>query len=242
MTEFLKLKTVEEAWQVFRGSFAPAIRLETSRVADAQGRTLAQAAMAPHDLPTFVRSTVDGYAVRAADTFGASPGMPAYLDVVGESPMGTRPESHVELGQAMLIHTGGMVPPGADAVIMLEYTSKASDRTLLAASQAQPGFEAFSLEAQRPVAVGENCIQVGEDVRAGEVILPAGHTLRSQDLGARTRNGHRRGAGRGRPLRGALESGRRARAARARPGTRPGARTSIVTPWLASCVRRAACL
>jgi molybdopterin molybdotransferase len=184
MTEFLKLKTAEEAWQVFLRSFAPAVRVERSPVAGALGRTLAEAATSPHDLPTFVRSTVDGYAVRAADTYGASAGMPAYLDVIGESPMGARATTQVGPGQALLIHTGGMVPPGADAVIMLENTSRAGNQPLADASQAQPGFAAFSLEAQRPVAVGENCIQVGEDVRAAEEILPAGHILRPQDLGA----------------------------------------------------------
>ncbi len=184
MTEFLKLRTAEEAWQVFLGSFSPVVRAERSRVPEALGRTLAEAATAPHDLPTFVRSTVDGYAVRAADTYGASAGMPAYLEVIGESPMGARVATQVGPGQALLIHTGGMVPPGADAVIMLEYTSRAGDQPLAGASQVQPGFAAFSLEAQRPVTVGENCIQVGEDVRAGEEILPAGRVLRPQDLGA----------------------------------------------------------
>jgi molybdopterin molybdotransferase len=76
-----------------------------------------------------------------------------------------------------------MVPTGADAVIMLEYTSRAGDIPLMGSVAAQPGFKAYSLEAQRPAAAGENCIQVGEDVRAGDLVLPAGHTLRPQDVG-----------------------------------------------------------
>ncbi len=183
MTEFLKLRTADEAWKVFLESFRPTVRAGVCRVADGPGRTLAEAATAPHDLPTFVRSTVDGYAVRAADTYGASPGTPAYLDVIGESPMGARPEMRVGSSQAMLVHTGGMVPPGADAVIMIEQTSKAGDTLLMGAAGVQPGFRAYSIEAQRPVAKGENCIQIGEDVREGESILPAGHTLRPQDVG-----------------------------------------------------------
>ena len=183
MTEFLKLRTAEEAWRVFLAAFTPRVETEQIRVSEALGRTLATPATAPQDLPTFVRCTVDGYAVRAADTFGASAGLPAYLDVIGESPMGALSTIRVGPGQAVLVHTGGMVPEGADAVIMLEYTSKAGDAPLMGTRDVQPGFKAYSLEAQRPVAGGENCIQVGEDVRAGEQVLPAGHTLRPQDVG-----------------------------------------------------------
>ncbi|MBN2469091.1 MAG: molybdopterin molybdenumtransferase MoeA, partial [Anaerolineae bacterium] len=75
-----------------------------------------QAASSPEDLPAFQRSTVDGYAVRAADTFGASESLPAYLAVVGEARMGERPAVAVGPGQAALIHTGAMLPAGADAV------------------------------------------------------------------------------------------------------------------------------
>jgi molybdopterin molybdotransferase len=184
MTEFLKLRTAEEAWRVFRDNFTPYVQPEPCSVADALGRTLAQAAQAPHDLPDFVRSTVDGYAVRAVDTFGATAGLPAYLDVIGEAPMGARTEITMGPAQAVLVHTGGMVPAGADAVLMLEYTSRAGDTPLMGSAAVQPGFAAYSLEAQRPVASGENCIQVGEDVRTGDRVLEPGHVLRPQDLGA----------------------------------------------------------
>ena len=90
MAEFLKLRTAEEAWDVFRAQFAPAIHDEACRVVDALDRVLAAAALAPHDLPTFVSSTVDGYAVLASTTHGASNGLPAYLDVMAEVPMGAR--------------------------------------------------------------------------------------------------------------------------------------------------------
>ena len=181
MTEFLKLRTAEDAWDIFRRHYTPTVAAEPCRVADALDRTLAQDVRAPHDLPTFVRSTVDGYAVRAADTFGAGPGMPAYLDVIAEVPMGERVETVVGTGQAALVHTGGMVPAGADAVIMLENTNRAGRPLSIEATP--DGFAAFSIEADRPVANGENCIQVGEDVRAGEMLLPAGQILRPQDLG-----------------------------------------------------------
>jgi molybdopterin molybdotransferase len=186
MTEFLKLKTAEEAWIIYLANLKPLVRPEPCPVADALDRTLAEDARAPHALPTFVRSTVDGYAVRAADTFGAGAGQPAYLDVVGEAPMGARTEIALQIGQALLVHTGGMVPVGADAVVMLEYTSRAGGP--LTARLEQPGadrsFDRFSIEVYRPVAGGENVIQIGEDVQAGELILESGSTLRPQDLGA----------------------------------------------------------
>ena len=101
---------------------------ESLRVAEALDRVLAQDVVAPHQLPTFVRSTVDGYAVQAADTHGASSGLPAYLDVVAEVPMAPRPSCTLEPGQAALVHTGGMVPEGGDAVVMLESPIKSGRR------------------------------------------------------------------------------------------------------------------
>ncbi len=185
MAEFLKLRTAEEAWEIFRAHFTPIIRDEPIRVVDALDRVLAQAAVAPHDLPTFVRSTVDGYAVRAADTHGASAGLPAYLDVVAEVPMGARAGFVLESGQAALVHTGGHVPDGADAVVMLENTHPVGQPLSMApeVSEDAAAWAPYAIEVYRPVAGGENCIQIGEDVRAGELILPAGHTLRPQDIG-----------------------------------------------------------
>jgi molybdopterin molybdotransferase len=183
MTEFLKLRTAEEAWAIFQAHFAPVVQAEPCRVADALGRVLAQAVIAPHDLPTFVRSTVDGYAVAAADTYGASNGLPAYLDVIAEVPMGAAAACVIGPGQAALVHTGGHVPAGADAVVMLEHTHAAGQPLAPSAETAAAGWTPFAIEVYRPTAEGENCIQVGEDVRAGELILPAGHTLRPQDIG-----------------------------------------------------------
>lgn len=183
MTEFLKLRTAEEAWAVFRAHFAPLVQAEPCRVVDALDRVLAQAVVAPHDLPTFVRSTVDGYAVCAADTFGASNGLPAYLDVVAEVPMGASAAFTLGSGQAALVHTGGSVPPGADAVVMLEHTHAVGQPLAPTGENDATGWTPFAIEVYRPTASGENCIQIGEDVRAGELILPAGHTLRPQDIG-----------------------------------------------------------
>lgn len=182
MTQFLSLRTAEEAWAIFLAHFGPTAAVESCRVIDALDRVLAQDAIAPHELPTFVRSTVDGYAVAAVDTHGASPGAPAYLDVVAEVPMGAPADFVLGPGLAALVHTGGMVPIGADAVVMIENTHRVM-APMLGGVALQPGFIPHGLEVYRPVAGGESCIQPGEDVAAGEPILAAGHTLRPQDIG-----------------------------------------------------------
>lgn len=182
MVEFLTLRTAEEAWAIFTAVFAPVVRAERGRVAAALGRVLAEDVLAPHDLPTFIRSTVDGYAVAAADTHGASGGAPAYLDVVAEVSMGAAADFVLGPGEAALVHTGGMVPPGADAVVMLEHAHRAA-APMFGSLSRQPGFQPYGIEVYRPVAAGESCIQPGEDVRRGEVIFTAGQTLRPQDIG-----------------------------------------------------------
>ncbi|MCX6031416.1 MAG: molybdopterin-binding protein [Chloroflexi bacterium] len=190
MPEFLKLLPADEAWEIFTQHFTPVVVPELCRVADALDRVLARDATAPHELPTFVRGTVDGYAVQAADTHGATPGMPAYLDVVAEAAMGQQTDFILGPGQAALAHTGGMVPQGADAVVMIEHTNRAGPPMFAVTKDegrktktSPAAFEAYSIEVMRAVAAGDNCIQPGEDVTAGELILSAGHTLRPQDLG-----------------------------------------------------------
>jgi molybdopterin molybdotransferase len=182
MTQFLNLLTGEEAWRVFTSHYRPTPRVEKIPTAEAQGRVLAQGAAAPHELPTFIRSTVDGYAVLARDTHGASSGMPAYLDVVGEAPMGQLVDFALQPGQAALVHTGGMVPQGADAVVMIEQTHRAGG-PMFGSKAVQEGFEPYAIEVYKPAASGDSCIFPGEDVKAGEVVLEAGHRLRPQDIG-----------------------------------------------------------
>ncbi len=135
---------------------------------DALGRITAADLVSGQDLPTFPRSTVDGYSLRAADTFGATEGLPAYFSVVGEIPMGSAANISVELGEAAGTYTGGMLANGANAVVMVENTQEV---------------DANTIEVVRPVAPGENVVQPGEDVHAGEAILLRGHVLRPQDIG-----------------------------------------------------------
>ena len=145
--------------------------VEKAQVQDSLGRITAAELVSGEDLPSFPRSTVDGYSLRAADTFGASEGLPAYFTLAGEVPMGRSPEVTVGLGEAAVTYTGGMLANGADAVVMVENTQQV---------------DADTIEVTRPVAPGENVIQPGEDVRTGETILPRGRLLRPQDIGGLT--------------------------------------------------------
>lgn len=171
--ELFSVQTPSEAWTNFLQHFSPSIQtrsIETERLAtwDALDRVIAETIIAPHNLPEFPRSTVDGYAVTAADTFGASPGLPAFLSVVGEVPMGQPAAIAIGVGEAALVHTGGMLPEGADAVVMIEQTQRVDDS---------------SIEVMKAVAEGENVLQTGEDVRQGDTLLQPGHRLRPQEIG-----------------------------------------------------------
>ena len=169
MPEFLSLLPPDEARALLLSRLsAPLPDSVMVDVPSSLGRVCAEDVRAPHPLPEFPRSTVDGFAVRARDTFGASDSLPAYLSLIGEVPMGGAPTFEVGAGQCAILHTGGMLPAGADAVVMLEYT--------------QPAREG-ELEIQRAVAAGENVIRVGEDVAAKTVILPRGRKMRPAEVG-----------------------------------------------------------
>jgi len=164
--EFFATRTVAEAL----AGFSPALRTPTQTVAlaEALGRVPARDVIAPGPLPGFARSTVDGYAVRAADTYGASEGLPSYLDLVGAVLMGVAPKVTVTAGTAVEMPTGGVLPAGADAVVMVEYTN-----------ETMPG----TVEVLRPIAPGGGIVQADDDVTPGAVLTPAGRPLRAVDLG-----------------------------------------------------------
>jgi molybdopterin molybdotransferase len=129
---------------------------------------------ATEDLPSAARSVMDGYAVRAADVAAASDGAPAILRVVGSVPMGGTFAGAVGAGQAVGISTGGFLPAGADAVVMIEHTRPGAGDHL----------DDRSVEISKPVAAGGNVIQRAEDVARGTALLPAGRRLRAQDVAA----------------------------------------------------------
>jgi molybdopterin molybdotransferase len=160
------VKTSEEVLEILKG-FDP-VGAETIFIGDALNRVLSKEIIAKEDLPNFRRSTMDGYAVRAKDTFGASENLPALLELIGEVTMGQVPTDIVTPGKAIRISTGGMIPDGADAVVMFEYCYSLDEKTI---------------EVSRIVSPLENVIMPGDDFKKGAIIFKKGTILRPQDIG-----------------------------------------------------------
>jgi molybdopterin molybdotransferase len=166
---FFRVVSTDEARAAIRR--LGAVGSETIAVRDAAGRVLATDLAAPIDLPHFHRANMDGYAVRAADTFGASTSVPAYLKITGTIEMGRAATRPLRKGQAMRVATGGMLPRGADAVVMVEHTDEVGDATL---------------EVHRGVSPWQHVLRIGEDIAKGAAVFRAGRRLRAHDLGALT--------------------------------------------------------
>lgn len=171
MRDFFHVKTVEEARETLLGAWCltmESLQVERVDLLLALGRVLGTDVVSTCDVPPYLRSTVDGYAVAAKDTFGASPPLPAMVEIVEDIPMGSMPRRPLQPGHASLISTGGALPQGADACVMVEHTELLDERTVL---------------IHRPVSPGENVVQPGEDVRTGDTLLTAGRVLTPYDVG-----------------------------------------------------------
>lgn len=193
MPEFLELKTIQEALKLFFDHLPEAAtQTEEVRLAAALGRVLAEDIVSREPLPGFTRSTVDGFAVRSRDTHGASETLPMYLPLAGEVPMGKAPGFALQAHQAARIHTGGMLPEGADAVVMLEMCQEV---------------RAGEIEVYRAVAAGENILARGEDIEAGETVLPAGKSIRPVEIAGLAALGYERVRVFAAPALGILSSG-----------------------------------
>jgi molybdopterin molybdotransferase len=147
--------------------------VSTERIPSVKGRArvLAEDLYSAVDLPHFHRAAMDGYAVRAKDTFGASQSLPAYLKLAGVVEMGKEARQALATGEAMRISTGGMMPPDSDAVVMVEYTDEVAGPLV---------------EVHRGVSPWQNVIQIGDDIKTGELVFKRGRRLRAHDLGALT--------------------------------------------------------
>ncbi len=163
---FFKVKTSEEVLEII-ARFGP-LGDETIPIENALGRILSKNVSAPEDLPGFSRSSMDGYAVKAKDTYGATENLPALFDVIGEVTMGQIPTFTIASGQTVRISTGGMLPQGADGVVMLEYCHLLDEKTI---------------EISRTISPLENVIQPNDDFKKGATVLESGRTLRPQDIG-----------------------------------------------------------
>jgi molybdopterin molybdotransferase len=163
---FLNVMTSRQARDLLRQFRA--LDAEEVGIEEAVFRVLAEPVNAPEDLPGFDRSTMDGFAVRSSDTFGATESMPGLLNLRGEVAMGGTSEVSLKRGEAVRIWTGGALPANADAVVMIEHTEQLDHDTI---------------EVLKAVAPFDNVVRKGEDFTRGELLLRAGHRLRPQDLG-----------------------------------------------------------
>lgn len=167
MPEFLRVLRFQEAVQLLRSHF-PTQGMESVSIAAGNNRILGRDIYSPEDMPAFNRSTVDGYVVRAEDTFGSSESLPGMLNCIGVVEMGQEPPFAVAKGECAWIPTGGMLPTGTNSVVMVEYTEKLGESTVL---------------LSRPVAPGENVMRKGEDVNQGSLLFRQGKTIHAKEIG-----------------------------------------------------------
>jgi len=165
----LRVKTPDEVAALMDAAFTALPEKEAVPLESALGRTLAAPVTSAEYIPGFHRSTVDGYAVRAADSFGCSEAIPAIFALQGQIAMGEAAASPLQAGACFYVPTGGAIPEGADAVVMIEHTEDYRDGTV---------------GIIKPAAPGENLIYKGDDVCPGQEVFPAGHRLSAKDIGA----------------------------------------------------------
>lgn len=162
----LELKTVDEARRIL--GKIKLMGAETIEVTESLDRFVATDIISPENLPPFDKAMMDGYAVKAEDTFGASEENPISLSLIGEIKIGGIPKKEVKRGEAIKINTGAMMPQGADSVEMLEYAEAKGKEILI----------------RKALTPSENIAKRGEDIKKREVLLAKGHRLRPQDIGA----------------------------------------------------------
>lgn len=167
--ELFKVISVDETKNIINKEFDYKLRHERIKLSDSTGRIIYGDVKSSENVPGFKRSTVDGYAVNSRDVFGASETMESIMNLKGETLMGKPcPGDITSVGDCFYVPTGGMLPDGADSVVMIEYTEKLDDNTVL---------------INRPSSPGENVIEAGEDIRCGETVISSGTKLRPYEIG-----------------------------------------------------------
>lgn len=162
--------TIEQAKEKIKNSISDGfIKTQLVPAQESLGMVCAEDIVSGIDVPGFLRSTVDGYAVMAKDTQGAGESMASFLKVTGEVEMGEEATKAIRAGECMYVPTGGMLPPGADAMVMVEYCEP---------------FGVNEIAVYNAVSPGRNTIEKGEDRKKGQLIIEKGTVIRPQEIGA----------------------------------------------------------
>ncbi|MDH7593773.1 MAG: molybdopterin molybdotransferase MoeA [Methanomicrobiales archaeon] len=222
MSLYLQVVSVKDAVERLL-RMAPTPRVERIRIEGAIGRVLAEDVRSDIDIPGFDRSVVDGYAVRAKDTAGATDTIPAMLALGGSVHMGMQEPSPLPDEACIYVPTGAALPPGADGVAMIEHTERMGDTVLI----------------RRGVAPGENVLHKGEDFRKGSVVVQAGRLLRPQEIGVCAAAGASEISVLTKPVVGVISTGNELVPVEAMPA--PGQVRDVNAPMLASALQRLSC-
>ncbi|MDO9493408.1 gephyrin-like molybdotransferase Glp [Acetobacterium sp.] len=220
--ELLKVKTIDEMKKIINETFKDlSLENETIDISNGLGRVLSADIISTMDVPHFDRSVVDGYAVKLTDVQGASNAIPGFLRITGEVQMGKQTTLSLSQGETVYVPTGGMVPSGTEAMIMIEYTEKLGEKDL-----------AIYINA----GANENMMLIGDDIRNGEQVFSSGHLLRPQDIGVLSALGYLQIEVFKRPRLSIISTGDEI----IRPGERPkpGEVIDINTPALAAVAKR----
>lgn len=165
---FFKVSSVDETKDIIDEYFHLEVEGEQVDIFNCVNRIAFDYIRADCNIPEFKRSTVDGFAVNSRDVFGATEAIPAILTLKGEILMGKVTDFNIVDGECAYVPTGGMLPEYADSVIMLEYTQKLDEDTILVYS---------------PVASGDNVIQKGEDIQNDNIVIRKGEKIRPYEVG-----------------------------------------------------------
>ncbi|AWW28292.1 gephyrin-like molybdotransferase Glp [Acetobacterium carbinolicum] len=220
--ELLKVKTIDEMKNIIKETFrALTLEKETIDLSAGLGRVLSADIVSTMDVPHFDRSVVDGYAVKLTDVQGAGSAIPGFLRIVGEVQMGKETTESLNQGETLYVPTGGMVPAGTEAMIMIEYTEKLGEKDLAIYTNA---------------GANENMMRIGDDIRNGELVFSRGHLLRPQDIGVLSALGYLQVEVYKRPRLSIISTGDEI----IRPGEtpKPGEVIDINTPALAAVAKR----
>lgn len=167
--EFFNVVSVKEARDKLMENFKEyKFEVEEVSILECTDRVLAEDIVSNINVPEFNRSTVDGYAIKAKESHGASESVPSLFIIVGEVKMGQIPERTIKSGEAMYVPTGGMIPEGADGIVMIEHTEKLDDENLM---------------VYKSISFYENMILKGDDIKAGEIALNKGKKITPEAVG-----------------------------------------------------------